>query len=74
MIGKPFDFLITDKTKESSFEEIVENLKLNDNWKSVIKNTNKNGDVYWLDTTIIPFIKYEKIVNFVDFKTGVAQS
>lgn len=73
MIGKPFDFLITDKTKESSFEEIVENLKLNDNWKSVIKNTNKNGDVYWLDTTIIPFIKDEKIVNFISVQVDVTE-
>jgi PAS domain S-box-containing protein len=73
MIGKPFDFLITDKTKESSFEEIVENLKLNDNWKSIIKNTNKNGDVYWLDTTIIPFIKDEKIVNFISVQVDVTE-
>jgi PAS domain S-box-containing protein len=73
MIGKPFDFLITYKTKESSFEEIVENLKLNDNWKSVIKNTNKNGDVYWLDTTIIPFIKDEKIVNFISVQVDVTE-
>jgi PAS domain S-box-containing protein len=73
MIGKPFDFLINDKTKENAFEEIVENLKLNDNWKSVIKNTNKTGEIYWLDTTIIPFIKDEKIVNFISVQVDVTE-
>lgn len=73
MIGKSFDFLINDKTKENAFEEIVENLKLNDNWKSVIKNTNKNGEVYWLDTTIIPFIKDEKVVNFISIQVDVTE-
>jgi PAS domain S-box-containing protein len=73
MIGKSFDFLINDKTKENAFEEIVEKLKLNDNWKSIIKNTNKTGDIYWLDTTIIPFIKDEKIVNFISIQVDVTE-
>lgn len=73
MIGKPFDFLINEKTKENSFEEIVENLKLNDNWKSVIKNRNKTGEIYWLDTTIIPFIKDERIVNFISIQVDVTE-
>ncbi len=73
MIGKSFDFLMTDKTKENSFEEIIESLKLNDNWKSTIKNINKNGEIYWLDTTIIPFIKDEKVINYISIQVDVTE-
>jgi PAS domain S-box-containing protein len=73
MIGKSFDFLMTDKTNENCFEEIIESLKLNDNWKSTIKNINKNGEIYWLDTTIIPFIKDEKVINYISIQVDVTE-
>ncbi len=71
MIGKTFDFLMFDAEKEATLYEINETLKSEDNWKGIIKNKDKNGNIVWLDTTIIPFISDEKIKKFISVQLDV---
>ncbi len=71
MIGKNFDFLTFDSGNEASISEIIESLDIYDNWKGTVKNKDKNGHVFWLDTTIIPFISDEKIKKFISIQVDV---
>jgi PAS domain S-box-containing protein len=71
MIGKSFNFLMFDAEKEATLIEINETLKINDNWKGIIKYKGKNDNIFWLDTTIIPFISEEKIKKFISVQLDV---
>jgi PAS domain S-box-containing protein len=54
LIGKPFDFLKHSDMKDEFFATIKEIIESGEMWQGEIKNQKKNGEFYWLKTTIHP--------------------
>ena len=54
LLGKTFDFLKHPDINETFFSEINKIIKSGQMWQGEIKNQRKNGEIYWLKTTIHP--------------------
>ncbi len=56
IIGENINLLNSTKSGDEFFEGIWGVINKGKTWQGQIKKQNKNGDVYWTDTTIVPFI------------------
>jgi PAS domain S-box-containing protein len=54
LIGKSHNFLRDSQMGESFFENLWKTIQSGNMWQGEIKNCKKNGDFYWLKTTIHP--------------------
>jgi PAS domain S-box-containing protein len=65
LIGKPFDFLKHSDMKDEFFLNIKEIIQSGEMWQGEIKNQKKNGEFYWLKTTIHPnFDNNGKVISY----------
>lgn len=55
LLGKSHNVVGHPEMSRAFFEDMWEKLISGNVWQGEIKNKNKNGDVYWLETTIEPF-------------------
>ena len=58
LIGKNHSIVRHSDTKDITYEEMWGTLHLGKVWQGEIKNINKDGEYYWIDTTISP--EYDK--------------
>lgn len=56
LIGKNHQIINTDHHSKEFFIELWETILNKKVWKGEIKNKTKEGSVYWVDTTIVPFL------------------
>ncbi len=56
VLGKTHKFLNSGYHPPSFFKEMWSTIKNGKVWKGEIKNKTKNGEFYWVDTTIVPFL------------------
>lgn len=54
LIGKPHSIIRHPDTPKESFFDMWKTIKKGFKWTGVIKNRKKNGDYYWVDSTIEP--------------------
>ncbi|WP_198305753.1 PAS domain-containing sensor histidine kinase [Arcobacter vandammei] len=54
LIGKNFDILNYPNAQEEKLEEMKYTLKSGKIWSGTLKSIKKDGDIFWLKTTIIP--------------------
>ncbi|MDH5546265.1 MAG: response regulator [Gammaproteobacteria bacterium] len=56
LIGRSLDMLYSEQYRLKYFQQMWDALKKGQIWRNVISHRHKNGDEYWLDTTIVPFL------------------
>ena len=56
VVGKTHDFLNSGYHPKSFFKEMWRVLNRGSIWRGEIRNRKKNGDIFWVDATIVPFL------------------
>jgi diguanylate cyclase (GGDEF)-like protein/PAS domain S-box-containing protein len=68
LIGKPHRILRHPETPQSIFFDLWRTIEQGHSWSSVIKNRRKNGDYYWIATTISPVFEGTEITGYASVR------
>lgn len=63
LLGKSHNIMRHPDMNSEVFKNLWETIKKNKTWKGIIKNKTKNGDTFWVDTTIVPIKEKDNTVN-----------
>jgi len=74
VIGKAHNLLRHPDNKKEIFENLWKTISSKKVWKMVLKNKNKNGQTYWVDTSILPITdENDEIVEYIAVRHDVTQ-
>jgi len=74
VIGKAHNIVRHPDTDKSVFLDLWRTIKAKKVWKNIIKNRDKYGNAYWVDTTILPILdKNDAIVEFIAVRYDITQ-
>jgi PAS domain S-box-containing protein len=73
LIGKKHNVLNSGYHDKTFFQKMYEDIYSGKIWKEVVKNKRKNGEYYWVDSTIVPFYKDGKIVQFISIRFDITE-
>lgn len=62
VIGKPHNIIKHPSNPKSIFKDLWKTLKAKKIWKKILKNSDKYGEEYWVDITILPILDQNKNV------------
>jgi len=57
LIGQPHNMVRHEDMPKMAFKDLWQSVKNGKTWKGVVKNYCKNGDFYWVSTTVFPVVK-----------------
>ncbi|KAB8033737.1 two-component system sensor histidine kinase NtrB [Fluviispira multicolorata] len=74
LIGKNHKILNSNTHSKTFFADLWKTLLRGEIWKGEIQNKNKNGNLYWIESTIVP-IKNEdnEIIQFVSIRFDITE-
>lgn len=74
LLGQPHNKFRHPNTPKTMFKELWRTILNKEIWSGVLKNSKKNGDVFYARTTIIPILNAdEEIVEFVALRDDVSE-
>jgi PAS domain S-box-containing protein len=74
VIGKKYDFLNSEYHTKEFFQKIWTTVSNGMTWTGVIRNQDINGDILWLDTTIVPIIDEDKkVIQYISVRHDVTK-
>ncbi|HAA01514.1 MAG TPA: hypothetical protein DCD96_07680 [Flavobacteriales bacterium] len=56
LTGRNFRIINNENNQESVLLELWSTISSGITWRGEIKHKSKNGDIYWIDTTVVPFL------------------
>ncbi len=72
LIGKPHNLIRHKDMPAETFKELWKTIKNKKSWSGIIKNKNKNGEAYYVDTVINPIVDYDgNIVEYIGIRTDI---
>lgn len=74
VIGRAHNIVRHPDNTTELFEDLWSTIKAKRVWKKIIKNRDKNGKDYWVDTTILPILdQNEEIAEYIAIRYDVTQ-
>ena len=74
LLGKKHSVLNSNNQPKSYWQNMHETVLAGKTWHDEVRNRAKNGDYYWVDTTIVPNFDSNKQVNgFTSIRTDITQ-
>jgi len=74
LIGQPHNIVRDPDMPASYFERLWQTILAKKVWHGTIKNRNKNGEVYYVETTIAPILdEDDNIIEFISVKNDVTK-
>ncbi len=75
LIGSHISIFKSSQYSDDFYNHIWQTIKLGKIFKAQIKNRDKNGSYYWVDTTITPFLNSNgKVYQFLSIETDITQT
>lgn len=71
LLGAPHHIVRHPDFPKTIFKDLWDTIQSGETWHGHIKNLCKNGDHYWVDTTISPIIRRQKIIAYTSSATTV---
>ena len=74
LLGKDHRILNSGTHSKKFFTELGDTIKSGKNWQGEICNRNKDGSLYWVDTTIVPITKTNGLIDeFISVRINVTE-
>jgi PAS domain S-box-containing protein len=75
LMGKPHNIIRHPDMPKSAFKDLWDTIQSGEIWRGEVKNRKKNGDFYWVDSTIIPLkdIDTGKIYGYKSIRIDITQ-
>ncbi|RXJ90871.1 diguanylate cyclase [Arcobacter sp. CECT 8983] len=74
LLGQSHNIIRHPNTKKEFFKNLWEKITNKEVFKGIIENKKKNGDSYFVDTTIVPILdKNDEIVEFIGIRNDLTQ-
>ena len=74
LINRSHNIVRHPETSENTYKELWSTIKSGNTWKGVVKNKNKKGKDYFVDSTIVPIIDDKKeIIEFMSVMHDVTE-
>jgi sigma-B regulation protein RsbU (phosphoserine phosphatase) len=70
---KRMDFLFADKNPPGLIDQIWKTILAGEIWSGDLLNKKKNGEVYWVLTSISPIHHFNKVVNYVVIQEDITE-
>lgn len=71
LLGKPHNILNSGFHEKKFFRHLWSTIAAGKVWKGIVRNKKKNGDFYWVDTIIIPFMKDGVIAQYFSVRYDI---
>ena len=74
LLGKSHNIVRHPDTPSEVFKEMWETIKQKKTWQGVIKNLNKDGSSYYVQSTIKPIVDYDNnIIEYIGIRTDITE-
>lgn len=74
LLGRTHRVLKSGKHEPAYFEQMWSTLQRGDIWRGEIRNSKKNGDYYWVQSTLVPFFNKEGIpIQFLNISADITE-
>ena len=74
LIGRDHSIIHSDQHPKEFFKDIYRTVAKGDSWHNEICNRTKNGQLYWMDTTVVPFMNSNgKPESYISICTDITQ-
>lgn len=74
LIGKPHSIIRHPDVPKEFFKEMWDTIKAKKTWKGIIKNIDKKGETFFMDTTIVPVLDTNnEIVEYMSIRHDVTE-
>lgn len=73
LIGQNYRLLSAQENSPNTFKEMMQSFKKHNHWRGDIISRKKSGDLYTLNSTVIPVIKNNKINGFMLLAKDITQ-
>lgn len=69
LIGQPHNIIRHPDVPPVIFEDLWTTIKAGKTWQGLVKNRCKNGDFYWVDTTVTPILEDGTIAGYISIRS-----
>jgi PAS domain S-box-containing protein len=74
LLGQNHRIINSNTHSPAFFKKMYQTLKRNEVWSGHICNKNKSGEIYWVDTTIVPFLDERgKPQSYISIRTDMTE-
>jgi PAS domain S-box-containing protein len=73
LIGSNHNIVNSSFHDKDFFNEMWQTIKNGGIWKGIVRNKSKNGDFYWVDSTIVPFKKNNKVYEYISIRFDITE-
>jgi len=73
LIGKQHNILNSGFHEAAFFKDMWETIRSGKVWKGVFRNKRKDGTFYWVDSTIVPFLKNGNIFGYFSIRFDITE-
>jgi len=73
LLGQPHSIINSNYHTKDFFADLWRRISNGDIWKGQVRNKSKNGDFYWVDSTIIPFMENGKPYQYLSIRYDISE-